>query len=174
MGVEVSTSWSWEVATDVEEIHSLLCACDAYTATLEAPPPVRNIETTRRRVQSGSVHLLRFGASAVAMFTLTWEAPFTRQTTLFPPAKKPAYMGRLAVQPEWLAKGSIASAQCIRKAMELAGGAGADAIRLEANPDLTRIRTLLGLFGFEEYGRTQSEDGRRQVYMQKSLEPDRG
>ncbi len=162
--------WWWQIAADVEEIHSLLCACDAYTATSEAPPPQRNIETTRRRVGSGSVHLLRLGTRAVAMFTLTWDAPFAHEEAIaFPPARKPAYICRLAVDPEWLIKGTITSAQCIRKAMELARNAEADAIRLEANPDLARVRTLLGLFGFQEYGQGESVDGRRTVYLQKSL-----
>jgi predicted GNAT family N-acyltransferase len=164
-------SWSWEVSSNVGEVHALLCECDAYTATREAPTPVRNIETTRRRVRMGSVYVLRLGAEAVAMFTLTWDAPFAEDTAIFPPARKPAYIGRLAVKTEWLARGSIVGARCLRRAVELATSAGADAIRSEANPDLTRVVTLLRLFGFEEFGRTQSEDGRRRVYLQKALNP---
>jgi hypothetical protein len=164
-------SWSWEISTNVDEVHEILCASDAYTATREAPPPVRNIETTRRRVRAGSVHVLRSGAEAVAMFTLTWDAPFAEDTTIFPPAQKPAYIGRLAIRPEWLARDSIVGARCLRRAVELAVSAGADALRSEANPDLVRVLTLLHLFGFEEYGRAQSEDGRRRVYLQKVLAP---
>jgi|SRR5215203_3227382 len=164
-------SRSWEVSNNAEEVHALLCASDAYHATHAVPAPMRNMETTRRRVQEGSVHILRLGTEAVAMFTLTWDAPFAEGTVFFPPACKPAYIGRLAVKPDCLEGDSIIGAQCLRRAVELATSAGADAIRSEANPDLTRMRTLLRLFGFEEYGLTQSEDGRRRVYLQKAVDP---
>jgi predicted GNAT family N-acyltransferase len=162
-------SWIWEVSTNVEEVHTLLCASDAYTANTKAPAPIRNIETTRRRVHEGSVHVLRFENEPVAMFTLTWDAPFSDDTKIFPFARKPAYIGRLAVQAEWQKKGSIVGAQCLRKAIELAKSLASDVIRSEANPDLIGVRTLLDLFGFKEYGQAQSEDGRRCVYLQKNL-----
>lgn len=161
--------WLWEVSTNVEEVHTLLCACDAYTATAKAPAPVRKIETTRRNVQAGAVHVLRYAGEVVAMFTLTWFPPFSQETTIFPFAHKPAYLSRLAVEPAWQQKGTILGAQCLRKAIELAICTGADAIRAEANPDLLRVRALLDLFGFKEYGQIQSEDGRRRVYLQKEL-----
>jgi len=164
-----ATCWSWEVSGNVEEVHALLCACDAYTATPEAPAPSRNVETTRRRVQAGSVNVLRLGSEAVAMFTLTWDAPFTVDPSVYPSAQKPAYIGRLAVKPELMKKGSFIGARCLRKAIELAVSAGADAIRSEANPDLTRVRALLDLLGFKEYGQAQSEGGRRRVYLQKTI-----
>jgi hypothetical protein len=104
------------------------------------------------------------------MFTLTWEPPFEEDIAMFPAARNPAYIGRLAVSPEWLAQGSIVSMKCLRKAIELARHAGADAIRSEANPDLARIRTLLDLLGFREYGSARSEDGRGRVYLQRSLD----
>lgn len=162
-------SWMWEVSTNVEEVHKLLCTSDAYTANAKAPAPIRNSETTRRRVHEGSVHVLRFEDEPVAMFTLTWDAPFAADPKVFPFARKPAYIGRLAVQAEWQEKGSIVGAQCLRKAIELAKSLASDAIRSEANPDLTRVRALLELFGFKEYGQAQSEDGRRRVYLQKDL-----
>lgn len=161
--------WLWEVSTNVEEVHALLCACDAYTATDKAPVPVRQIETTRRNVLEGSVRVLRYEGEVVAMFTLTWFPPFSQETTIFPSVHKPAYISRLAIKPAWQQKGTILGAQCLRKAVELAICAGADAIRSEANPDLTRVRALLDLFGFKEYGQMQSEDGRRRVYLQKEL-----
>lgn len=161
--------WTWEISTDADEVHSLLCASDAYHATQNVPPPERSIATTRRRVQEGSVHLLRFEGAAVATFTLTWDAPFEADLSVFPKARKPAYLGRLAVMPAWLQNGSLAGARCLRKACELAASSGADALRSEANPDLYRVREMLHLFGFEEYGRASSKDGRRQVHLQKTL-----
>ena len=163
-------AWSWEVSTDIEEVHSLLCACDAYQSNRELPAPVRSIETTRRRVRAGSVHLLRFGTEPVAMFTLTLDPPFSDDRATFPSALKPTYLSRLAVRPDWLARGSIVGARCIRKAIEVAASLGADAVRSEANPDLKGVTTVLRLFGFQEYGRTQAEDGRRRVYLQKTLD----
>lgn len=162
-------AWVWEIGTDVAEIHALLCASDAHTATIEAPAPTRNIETTRRRVQEGSIHVLRYQNKAIAMFTLTWSPPFDQDLAIFPASRKPSYISRLAINPEHMVQDSMAGAQCLRRAIEVAKSAGADAIRSEANPDLARVRTLLTLFGFEEYGRTQSEDGRRRVYLQKTV-----
>jgi GNAT superfamily N-acetyltransferase len=161
--------WSWELSADAEEVHALLCASDAYHATPGSPAPLRSLETTRRRVGAGSVHLLRRGSEAVAMFTLTWDPPFEGGGALFPPARKPAYLGRLAVHPDWLARGSIVGAQCLRRAVEVATRGGADVLRSEANPDLTQVRALLGMFGFQEHGRSRAEDGRPRVYLQKAL-----
>jgi hypothetical protein len=103
------------------------------------------------------------------MFTLTWDPPFDTAAANFPRAQKPAYLCRLAVNPAVLDGGSMVGARCVRRAVELASRSGADALRSEANPDLTAVRSMLDLFGFEEHGHAQSEDGRRQVYLQKLL-----
>lgn len=162
-------TWSWEVATDATTVHELLCACDRHTAVPAAPAPVRNPETTRARVREGAVHLLRHGGQAVATFTLTWSPPFTADPSVFPPARKPAYLGRLAVHPAWLEGGTLAGVQCLRRAGEVARAGGADVLRSEANPDLRSIRALLDLLGFVEHGSAQDPDGRRRVYLQQVL-----
>lgn len=165
-----ASDWTWEASANADEVHALICASDAYTATSSAPAPVRNIQTTRRRVEAGSVHVLRFRGEAVATFTLTWEPPYDpRETAVFPPASKPIYISRLAVKPDWVENGSLVGVRCLRKAVELANGLGADAIRSEANPDLERVRALLAAFQFEQYGSAQAPDGRRRVYLQKDL-----
>ncbi|HEU0297874.1 MAG TPA: hypothetical protein VFR37_00425 [Longimicrobium sp.] len=161
--------WSWEVAGDPDEVHALICACDAFTATARAPAPVRSPESTRRRVDERAVHLLRHGPRAVATFTLTPYPPFDADLSLFPPARRPAYLGRLAVMPERLATGELLGPRCLRRAVELAAAAGCDALRSEANPDLEGVRAMLHLFGFQEYGQAQAQDGRRRVYLQKTL-----
>jgi hypothetical protein len=166
-----SAPWTWEVSTNAEQVHALLRACDAYTAAANVPPPERKIETTRRYVQMGSVHILRRGLQNVGMFTLTWEPTFDQDLTIFPQAEKVVYLARLAVQPEYLERGSIVGARCVRKAIELALDQGAEAIRCEANPDLVSVFTLLDLFGFRQYGPTLSHEARRRVYLQKSLTP---
>jgi hypothetical protein len=162
-------SWAWETSKNAEEVHALLCACDAHQATARAPAPLRNPLTTARRVSEGSVHVLRSGPCAVATFTLTWDPPFSAELTVFPEASKPAYLGRLAVLPGWLEHGSLVGARCVRRAIELAARAGADALRAEANPDLSRVVALLSQLGFVEYSSSQAEDGRRRAYLQKQL-----
>lgn len=165
----VFVSWSWEVAADAGLVHELLCACDRHTAVPAAPAPVRNLETTERRVREGAVHLLRHAGEPVATFTLTWSPPFTADPSVFPPARKPAYLGRLAVQPAWLERGTLAGVQCLRRAAEVARAGGADVLRSEANPDLRAVRALLDMFGFVEHGAAQDPDGRRRVYLQQVL-----
>jgi GNAT superfamily N-acetyltransferase len=162
-------SWSWETSTDAAEVHALLCACDAYQATASAPAPLRNPLTTERRVAEGSVHLLRHDGRAVATFTLSWDAPFSAPLGTFPEANEPAHLGRLAVSPEWLARGALLGVRCVRRALAVAREAGADVVRAEANPDLSRVVAMLRQLGFEEHGAAQSEDGRRRVYLQKRL-----
>jgi hypothetical protein len=161
---------SWKTATNAEEIHALLCACDAYTATPVAPPPTRSRETTVRRVTEGVVQVLRCNSFAVATFTLTRDPPFVEPSYHYPPARAPMYVGRLAVHPDWLRRGGLVGAQSLRRAIELATSAGADVLRSEANPDLTATRALLHQFGFKEYGGATDGTGRRRVYLQKELD----
>jgi GNAT superfamily N-acetyltransferase len=161
----------WESARDAEEIHALLCASDAFVATPEAPPPKRNRATTQRLIDEGATQVLRHDGRAVASINLLWTPPFEMGQAQFPPAARPAFLARLAVDPEWAKRGSILGAQCIRRAMDLALERGADAIRCEANPDLTRTRAMLGLFGFSEHGAAQDPDGRRRVYLHLALSP---
>lgn len=161
--------WSWETSSDAAEVHALLCACDAYQATPCAAAPLRNPVTTERRVAEGAVQVLRHDGRAVATFTLSWDAPFSAPPGTFPSATKPAHLGRLAVLPEWLERGALLGVRCVRRALDLARQAGADVVRSEANPDLSRVVAMLRQLGFEEHGAAQSQDGRRRVYLQKRL-----
>jgi hypothetical protein len=162
-------AWYWEIATDPGEVHRLLCACDAYQATPEVPAPERSIGTTVRRVADGSVHLLRCRGVAVAMFAFTWEAPFSESRAHFPPARRPAYVSRLAVSPRWLEQGTVLGARCYRRVFRLAVAGGADVVRLEANPDLRRMPALLRTLDFTPFGGFADSQGRRRVYLQKLL-----
>ncbi|MFE6311731.1 GNAT family N-acetyltransferase [Streptomyces rochei] len=163
-------TWSWETGRDPDEIHALLCACDAARAAQTGSPvPQRSPATTRLRVQEGSVHVLRRDGRLAATFTITRRAPFTCNDAL-PAAHRPAYLGRLAVDPLWLGEGSIVGAQCIRRAVEVAQEAGADAVRAEANPDLTETMKLLKLLGFRQYGPDVVDDGGfRRAQLQMKL-----
>jgi hypothetical protein len=167
--VNEPSDWIWETARDAGEIHALLCACDTFVATPTAKPPLRNVETTRRLVGEGATQVLRHQGGAVASFNLLWKAPFNESNARFPFASRPAFLGRLAVDPKWLERGAIVGAQCLRRAIDLALECGADALRAETNPDLVRMKALLDLFGFAEYGTACDPDGRRRVYLHLSL-----
>jgi GNAT superfamily N-acetyltransferase len=157
----------WEAATDADEIHALLCASDQSVATLQAPAPQRNRDTTRRLVRAGATQVLRGDGGAIASFNLLDAPPFDESYGHFPPARRPLYLGRLAVRPE--STDSLVGAQCVRRAIELARAAGADALRAETNPDLVRMIGLLRAFGFVEYGGMADPDGRRRSCLQLSF-----
>ncbi|MFF2998207.1 hypothetical protein ACFVTC_27195 [Streptomyces sp. NPDC057950] len=165
--------WTWETAEDPDEVHALLRACDGYQARkYGSAAPVRNSGTTERRVHAGDVHLLRHDGEAAGMFTLTWDPPFALAPDSFPAATRPAYLGRLAVAPRWLADSTPAGATCVRRALELASARGADALRSEANPDLADTVKLLELLGFRRHGGVLTDgEGRRTVRLQKSFAP---
>ncbi|WP_228120296.1 hypothetical protein [Streptomyces fagopyri] len=168
-----AVDWTWETAEDPDEVHALLRACDAYQARrYGSPAPVRNTGTTERRVRSGEVHLLRHDGEVAGMFTLSWDPPFTLAADAFPPAVRPAYLGRLAVAPRLLADSAPTGATCVRRAAELASARGADALRSEANPDLAGTVKLLELLGFRRHGDVLTDAaGRRTVRLQKSFGP---
>nr|BBG06558.1 GNAT family transferase [Streptomyces sp.] len=170
---EATAAWQWEVSRDTGEVHALLCACDAHQAAASGTSaPARRLETTEHRVRSGSVHLLRHDGRPAGMFTLTWDPPFAADEGAFPPAERPLYLSRLAVAPEWLTGGSLVGLRCLRRAIETAAQAGGDALRSEANPDLSATRSLLDILGFVQHGPTLSDgQGRRRVHLHKSLRP---
>lgn len=161
----------WAVAVDVDEVHDLLCACDLRQAVESGTPvPARRFETTKRRVESGAVHVLTEDGVAIATFTLTDEAPFPPDPGRFPEPAKPMYLQRLAVRPDLLASGAVVGVQCVRKAIELASAAGADALRCEANPDLVGTFTLLTTLGFRQQGPVYfSHTDAKRTYLQRDL-----
>ncbi|UBU11334.1 hypothetical protein [Nonomuraea gerenzanensis] len=163
--------WAWEDGQDAAELHELLVRSDAYQAgRTGTAAPARRIETTRALVSRGSVHVLRHGGQAVASFTLSCSPPSGLDPSAFPAAGDPVYLSRLAVLPELLAEGSFAGVRCVRRAIRLATAAGADALRAEANPDLTDTRTMLLGLGFEQQGPVHADEtGRRYVHLQKLL-----
>ncbi|MEO3871118.1 hypothetical protein ABGB18_20090 [Nonomuraea sp. B12E4] len=163
--------WSWEIGGDADELQALLVACDAYQAEHSGTAaPERRIETTRARVSSGCVHVLRSRGRAAAMFTLSQAPPSGLDLAAYPPASRPAYLSRLAVRPDLLAAGSLAGTRCVRRAVRLAAASGADALRAEANPDLTGTRAMLARLGFLQHGPVHTDEtGRRHVHLQKSL-----
>jgi GNAT superfamily N-acetyltransferase len=163
-------AWSWRVADDAEEVHQLLCLSDAFQAARsETPAPTRRRSSSERFVRLGSVHMLSDGDVAAAMFTLSSQQPFAPDIAEFPWARRPLYLQRLAVRPDYLGDGSIVGARCVRKAIEVAADAGADAVRCEANPDLSGTLALLALMGFEQCGPTYADGPVRRTYLHRPL-----
>lgn len=169
MADQESLKWRWEIARNSEEVHHLLLASDAAHATPEQPAPRRNPETSRLRVADRSVHLLRCGVFPAAMFTLTTESPFDVARAGYPPAARPLYLQRLAIDPEVRRAAPLAGVRALRRAIEMARIAGADVIRSETNPDLGRICAMLRYHGFMAYGSAEDADGRRHIYLQKAI-----
>lgn len=167
-------SSTWTVADDPEEVHELLRESDAAQAMPEAPVPVRSMETTRRRVADGSVHGLRLDGELAAMITVTWEPPSAGAASAYSPARKPAYISRLAVRPQFLEQQPLAGASCIRRAIEVCASGGADVLRSEANPDLEAVMRLLRMLGFERQGPVHGDGVRRWVHLEKRLAPPAG
>jgi hypothetical protein len=165
---EVASAWSWEIATEPNEVHRLLLASDEAAAA-DQPPPKRSLEATRRRVAAGSVHLLRWQDKPAAMFTLDDDAPFDLAEAGYPPAGKALFLQRLAVDPEIQTSQPLVGARALRRAIRLATDAGAAVLRSEANPDLKRAFALLSAHGFMTFGSAQDQTGRRRVYLQKTL-----
>jgi hypothetical protein len=162
----------WERAQDPEEVHSLLLESDAYQAQrYGVPAPRRDPRTTGRRVEEGTVHLLRDRAGApAAMFTLSWTPGFAEPPETFPSARRPAYMSRLVVRAGLLDGGSLAGVRCVRRALALAAEGDADVLRAEINPDLTATRELLTSLGFVQHGPVHADAERRRAYLQRDLE----
>ncbi|GEB49092.1 MULTISPECIES: hypothetical protein [Streptomyces] len=173
---EATAVWRWEVSRDPDEVHALLCACDAHQAAASGTSaPRRRPETTERRVRSGAVHLLRHGSRPAGMFTLSADASFTVAEAGFPHADRPLYLSRLSVAPEWLAGGSLVGLRCVRRALAVAAESGADALRSEVNPDLADTCALLHTLGFAQFGPTLSDEhGRRRAYLHRGLTPAAG
>jgi hypothetical protein len=170
-GGALAPVWSFRTGDDPSVIHALLIASDRHhAATYGLAAPVRSIETSQWLARSGAVQLLMHGERPAAMFALTAEPPFTVPDDLFPGARSPLYLQRLAIEPDWLARDPLLGARCLRRAVELAEGRGADALRSEANPDLTASAELLSRFGFVQCGPAlSSPSGLRRVYLQKDL-----
>lgn len=169
MGILESTTITWELARNADEVHALLVASDEYAATKhELPAPTRNMSSTTYLVDSGYVHAGRRDGALIGMFTLTPHPPRGAIDPGFPSARDPRYLQRFAIRPDHLGKGSVVGAQCLRTALEVATAAGADVLRAETNPDLTAITGFLQAFGFVQYGAIV-EGVMRRVYLEKRL-----
>ncbi|MCL6297918.1 hypothetical protein [Streptomyces kronopolitis] len=165
------TEWTWEVAADAGEVHELLCASDRYQGErFHSPVPRRNPATSASLVHDGLVHLLRDGASAAAMFTLTRTPAFEEPPGVFPAAADPAYLSRLAVRPDLVTAASLAGPLCLRRAIALAGERGADMLRAEANPDIESTVECMALLGFRRCAAPFEETaGPRRIHLYRLL-----
>jgi hypothetical protein len=173
VAVTPDLSFRWQVAADPQAVHDLLLASDEYHAAANGlQVPARRLESTRRLVAGGAVHVLTRGRELAAMYTLTSEPPFSEELSIFPAARCPRYLQRLAVEPGWLARTPLLGLRCLRHAVGQAARSGADVLRSEANPDLRATASLLAAAGFVRYGPIRTSGPLRRMYLQKDLGPD--
>lgn len=161
---------TWETATDPNQVHNLITASDSFhAATYGLGAPTRSRESTEGLVRAGAVQVLRCGPELVATFTITDRPPFAQDVSIFPVARRPLYLQRLAVEPHWLARTPLVGMRCLRRAVSYAAALGADALRSEANPDLEATAKLLAAVGFVRYGPVSSGGELRRVYLQLDI-----
>ncbi|TQJ37048.1 GNAT family N-acetyltransferase [Streptomyces sp. SLBN-115] len=161
--------WRW--ADSAEEVHALLRASDAHTAEQYGlRVPERRIDRSSQLVARRAVHVLCHGKTAVAMFTLTRQPPSSRHQDVFPLARAPMFLQRLAVHPDWSPRDATLGLRCVRRACETARAAGADVLRAETNPDLCRSLDLLTGLGFVPHGTVETDGWMRRVYLQRRLD----
>lgn len=160
---------TWETAADPDQVHTLITASDRFhAARYGLGVPARRRESTEGLVCAGFVQVLRCGPEFVATFTVTDRPPFAQDVSIFPAARHPLYLQRLAVEPLWLKRTPLLGMRCLRRAVSYAAGLGADALRSEANPDLQATAKLLAAIGFVRYGPMSTGEPRR-VYLQLDI-----
>ncbi|GGS10328.1 hypothetical protein Snoj_15360 [Streptomyces nojiriensis] len=161
----------WRCADSAEEVHALLRASDTLAAEQYGlPVPERRTDRSRQLVAQRAVHLLCHENSPVAMFTLTCQPPSIRHRDVFPPARTPMFLQRLAVHPDWSRRDATLGLRCVRKACETARADGADVLRAETNPDLRGSLDLLTGLGFVPHGTVETDGWMRRVYLQRRLD----
>lgn len=162
-----ATEWHWEIAQDANEVHGLLEASDQAQASDAAPAPRRNLERTHYLVTNGCVRLLRKETQAVAMFSLTQSPPFVLEDAGFRWAARPLYLQRLAIEPGCArTMGAVPGINSLRHAIKTARDLEADALRSEANPNLTRTMHLLTVMGFEQQRTAGTSPADNRVYLE--------
>ena len=161
-------NWQWSVASDSTVVHALIKASDRRSATEFAPAPHRNVARTSHLVAAGAVQLLDIDGRPAATITLVEMAPFELKGIPFDKVERPVYMQRFSVD-DWaiMRFGALPAIATLRRAREIAGQMGGEALRCEINPDIVTVRTLLSSFGFHEVGKRSGHPAR--AYMQHSL-----
>lgn len=157
----------WQIADDPQVIHHLIETSDQRAATISGTTsPKRQLEATRWLVSNGLVHVGLSSGHAAATVTVNPTPPFDLELADLPHAGAPLYMQRLAVDPD--APDKLLGLQAIRYAIKIATAAGADALRAEANPDLTNVLRMLTSTGFDRF-RTDESGAARRTFLQRAL-----
>ena len=163
-------STDWQLATpgsDEQAVHELITASDrAAAARSGTRPPTRRLASTAYLISAGAVHLARIDGVPVATVTSGPPPSFDPDEAGVPGASRPWYMQRLAVHPD--CPDRLAGAQAVRRAIAAARAHGADALRAEANPDLSDVLALLALHGFVRY-RTDTTGAFPRTFLQLAL-----
>jgi ribosomal protein S18 acetylase RimI-like enzyme len=137
----------WHTARDAQTVHALVEESDRAAALRTGTPaPHRRTAATRHLVEQGSVRLGTVDGFPVATVTVGAMPSFDADAGRLPYSRTPWYMQRLAVRPGF--PDPFLGLRAIRHAIERATAAGADALRAEANPDLSDVLALLTTLGF--------------------------
>ncbi|MEU6259174.1 hypothetical protein [Streptomyces sp. NPDC047043] len=137
----------WQTARDAQTVQSLVEESDRAAALRTGTPaPRRRTAATRHLVKQGSVRLGTVDGVPVATVTVGATPSFDAAVGGLSYARVAWYMQRLAVRPG--IADPFLGLHAVRHAIECATAAGADALRAEANPDLSDVLALLTTLGF--------------------------
>jgi ribosomal protein S18 acetylase RimI-like enzyme len=140
----------WMIATDAAAVHELIEASDRKAAeSTGTKPPIRHLESSDRLVRKGFVHIGIQGHRLSVTVTIGPEPSFAVDQDVLPTAASPWYMQRLAISPD--SRDSLIGVQAVRHVISFAATHGADALRAEANPDLSRVLRMLTMLGFTRH-----------------------
>jgi len=152
----------WSPAEPGDPIHQFLVASDSYQATPTAPAPVRSPARTRAAVDKGAVQVLR-GEDDRIEATFTLDVPGSAEEH-----NRTGQMRRLAVRPDVIDNG-LHALRCYRRAIEMAKNHGLEALQIDVNPDLGRVRSLALQLGFVPEGEVRKEGGLRSERLRITL-----
>jgi len=140
----------WAVATDAAELHQLVIESDQIAARESGTTaPLRRLASTERCVASGSSWVwIDVDGHYLATLTVESAPSFDLSQADFPAADCPWYMRRLAVGETGRRLGVWLSLQAVHLAGQLCASQGADWLRCEINPGLTKVADLLLAVGF--------------------------
>ena len=162
----------WELAADADLVHKLLLQSDQQHArATRTRAPTRSEASTASHVAAGYVRLQMSGDEILGMFTLSRIPTFDPSRSVLPDALDPMYLQRLVVVTNPVTTADpLVGLRCVRRAIDEAAASGADALRSEANPDLSRSYSLLLACGLNPFGQVdERSDGLRIVRLHMDL-----
>jgi len=111
-------------------------------------PSERGVLADARR---GQLWVARRGRGVAATFLLATRKPWAIDPAYFTAVARPLYLLNMAVRPDWQRQG--VGRRCLDRAVEIARGWPADAIRLDAYDAAAGAGEFYARCGFREVGR---------------------